>query len=358
MKKRTAISRFNDLLWKAILQDLFLDFLEFCHPMLFDKIDTAQPVEFQDKEFPKLFQASKGKNRHADVVAKVFLKTGEKVAIIVHIEAQGYPDETFSYRMEVYNYRAHDRHQLPVESIALLTDNDPDFRPSEYRKKVVLTERVLKFLTIKLLDYTPDSFQKSDKLFSVAMEAAWYGLKKNKLDDEGLLKVKLDLMRRLIKRSVPREKIIALLSFINAVVRFENSQNHSIFESRLYAYNKNFKMNSLTEIEEMPRTFQAMFEWKRREFQELEKRAKAQDRKIKAERQKAEIERQRAEIERQRAEIERQNTEIERQKVKQAEIEKINAIRILLLKNVSITDICEAMNVTEEYVKSLVPERN
>jgi len=364
MKKRTDETRFDDILWKGILSDLFFEFLELCHPELYEKVDTARPVVFFDKEFPRLYPASKGKKRHADIIAKVYLKTGDQLAIIVHVEAQGYPDETFAYRMDVYNYRAHDRHQLDVESIALLTDNDPDFRPSEYRRKVVATERVLKFLTIKLMDFSPEMLRESWKLFACALEAAWYGLKKHKPDDEGLLKIKLDLMRRLIKQKAPREKIIALLSFIKEVVRFDDKSKQAIFETKLYNYDNHFDMESTTSTQEMPRTFRALFEIQRREQEESEKKQQklqklldAERKKLKAERQKAEADKMKMEAEKQKVEAEKLKAEVQRQlaeaEKQKAEADKIQAIKILLQKNISISDICEAMGVSTEFVKTL-----
>ncbi len=339
MRPKTE-ARFDDLLWKSILADLFPDFLELCHPALYKKMDSNEAVVFHDKEFPRLYPAGKGKKRHADLVAKVQLKTGERVAIIVHVEAQGYPDATFPYRMEVYNYRTHDRYQLPVESIALLTDNDPDFRPSEFRQKVISTERVLKFKSIKLMDYSPEKLQKSGKLFAIALEAAWYGLKSNKLKDESLMSVKMDLLRRLRRRHIEREKIIVLLSFIQAVVRFDEHSNDAIFGAELDNLEKDFAMESTTELQ-MPRTFSA---WISIKDQELKDAVKKERRRVQHEMRK------RMEAELQKADAERQKADAERQK---ADADKIKAIRILLNKNLSIADICEAMGVTEDFVRSL-----
>ena len=55
--------------------------------------------------------------------------------------------------MYVYNYRVFDRYNRPVASLAVLADDDPNWRPTEYRSSVFGCESGIRFPTVKLLDF-------------------------------------------------------------------------------------------------------------------------------------------------------------------------------------------------------------
>lgn len=56
------------------------------------------------------------------------------------------------------------------------------------------------------------------------METAWYGLKTNKLTDENLFTLKLDLARRLSKKGYSKETFLKMCSFIKSYVSFGNKE--------------------------------------------------------------------------------------------------------------------------------------
>jgi hypothetical protein len=62
-------------------------------------------------------------------------------------------DADFPQRMYVYNYRIHDRYNRDVASLAVLADDDPDWRPAEHRRRVFGCETGIVFPHVKLLDF-------------------------------------------------------------------------------------------------------------------------------------------------------------------------------------------------------------
>jgi DNA-binding transcriptional regulator GbsR (MarR family) len=56
------------------------------------------------------------------------------------------------------------------------------------------------------------------------IETAWYGLRTNKLSDEKLFLLKLDLARRLSKKGYPKETFLKMCSFIKSYVSFGNKE--------------------------------------------------------------------------------------------------------------------------------------
>ncbi len=57
-----------------------------------------------------------------DVLAKVFLKTGEEGFILLHIEVQGKKEINFPERMFTYYIRIWDKYKKPITSVAIMTD--------------------------------------------------------------------------------------------------------------------------------------------------------------------------------------------------------------------------------------------
>jgi hypothetical protein len=48
--------------------------------------------------------------------------------VLVHIEVQGQPERDFARRMFVYYYRIFDRYERPIMSVAILADEQADWR--------------------------------------------------------------------------------------------------------------------------------------------------------------------------------------------------------------------------------------
>ncbi len=58
--------------------------------------------------------------------------------------------------MFVYHYRIFEKHEHKIAHLAILTDEDRRWRPSKFGYNMFGTELVLKFRTVKLLDYADE----------------------------------------------------------------------------------------------------------------------------------------------------------------------------------------------------------
>jgi hypothetical protein len=228
----------KDILWKAIIEDFFSDFLTFFYPEALDIFDFDKGFEFLDKELEQITIPSSSKNRIADKLVKVFTKEGFEQWILVHIEVQGYEDDEFSERMFTYFYRIYDKYRKDISALAIFTDDNPKFHPKNFQKSFLRTSLVYNYETFKLSDYKPKDFQSSNNPFAIVMETALYGLKKNKLKDEKLFAVKLDLARRLNEKGFPKETFGKLCSFIKTYVSFENSELLPKLDTEIDTINK------------------------------------------------------------------------------------------------------------------------
>jgi hypothetical protein len=224
----------TDELWKIIIPTLWAPFLRFCMEDWVDRIDFTRKPDFLDKELKRLAPRGKAKNRVVDVLMRVYLKNGESKIFLLHIEVQGYFDPNFEHRLYQYYYRISDFLQEPIETRAILIDDDPNYRPQEYRQILGQTEMSFKFRMFKLLDNPPPYLGKEDNPFSIVFEVAWYGIEQNMLNnDDDLMTLKFRLIKRLLENKTEDHVIYALLDFINIYLPFENSKKHTIFDREI-----------------------------------------------------------------------------------------------------------------------------
>ncbi|KAA0223116.1 hypothetical protein EDS67_26145 [candidate division KSB1 bacterium] len=139
--------------WKEALEDLFEDFVAFFFPQVHRDIDFTKGYEFLDSELQQIITGSATGKRIVDKLVKVYLVDGSEKWLLIHIEIQGYEQTEFPERMFVYNYRIFDKFQQEVVSLALLTDENPKFRPDQYHRLRWGFELLCRYPLVKVIDY-------------------------------------------------------------------------------------------------------------------------------------------------------------------------------------------------------------
>ena len=120
----------SDSPWKEMLEQELALALAFFFPDIDAHLDWTQQYEILEQELRAFYPAGETGKRIADCLAKSMSKEGD--ARYMHGEVQGGVEAEFPRRMHVYDYRAEDRFGQPVISFAILTDDDPDWRPDHY----------------------------------------------------------------------------------------------------------------------------------------------------------------------------------------------------------------------------------
>jgi len=139
--------------WKEALDLYFEFFLALLFPEVHQQIDWSRGYESLDKEFQQVVRDAEVGRRYVDKLVKVWRLDGTEAWVLIHVEVQTARDANFPRRMYVYNYRVFDRYNRPVASLAVLADDDPDWRPSEFRSRVFGCEAGIRFPAVKLLDF-------------------------------------------------------------------------------------------------------------------------------------------------------------------------------------------------------------
>ena len=127
--------------------------MAFFFPQAHADIDWARGYEMLDKELQPIVRQAKHGRRYVDKLVKVWLKSGEERWLLIHMEVQAWKEGDFPRRMYVYNHRIFDRYDREVISLAILADDDPDWRPSRYEYGRWGFRTGTEFPIVKLLDY-------------------------------------------------------------------------------------------------------------------------------------------------------------------------------------------------------------
>jgi hypothetical protein len=141
--------------WKEALDAYFEAFLALLFPQVHAQIDWSRGYESLDKEFQQVVRDAEVGRRYVDKLVKVWTREGVECWVLIHVEVQTAREAEFPKRMYVYNYRVFDRYNRRVASLAVLADDDANWRPDEFRNELFGCEVGIRFRPVKLLDFTP-----------------------------------------------------------------------------------------------------------------------------------------------------------------------------------------------------------
>ena len=271
----------QDELWKLIIPLLWEDFIQFFLPEWVGEIDFSHKPDFLDKDLKRLMPKGKSKNRTVDILMRVYLKNGQHKTFLLHIEVQAYFDPYFSRRVFQYFYRISDFLQEPIETLAIMIDEDPNYRPNEYIQQFGRTKVHFIYPLFKLLDNPPP--YPEGNIFSIPLEVAWHALKQNRLKtDDDLEKLKFRLIKKLVEKKVEEEKIYALLDFINIYLPFENPEKAINFTQNIdELIFKDSVMEAITIREYLIKKMEAQIKKAENQAKAAENQAKAAENQIK-----------------------------------------------------------------------------
>jgi hypothetical protein len=205
--------------WKEMARKYFRPLLEFFFPVVAGHIDWEHDVEFLDKELKQAVRLGGRGGRTVDLLAKVWLRNGERACVLVHLEVQSQVDRTLPKRMYEYRSLIHAREQLRVESLCILADPDPGWRPDRYEDKGFVSELVLKFGVVKLLDYRArwEELQRDPSPFALVVMAHLKSLE-TKGSPDRRLRMKTELMALMYERGYSEDEFLDLARFLDLVM--------------------------------------------------------------------------------------------------------------------------------------------
>jgi hypothetical protein len=235
--------------WKEVIEDYFQDFLAFFFPDIHADVDWSKGYEFLDTELQQIVRDAELGKRFADKLVKVWRLTGEELWVLIHIEVQQSYETLFPERMFVYNYRLRDRYDHPVVSLAILTDDRPNWRPQEFQAELWGSEITFRFPIVKLLDYGQGWQALEDSLnpFATVVMAHLKALE-TKGNEVQRKDWKFNLTRCLYEKGYERQDVLNLFRFIDWVITLPPALADE-FEADLERFERENQMPYVTSIE-------------------------------------------------------------------------------------------------------------
>jgi len=230
----------EDSAWKEIIEKFFEELLELLFPDIHDAIDFRKPPEFLNTEMRPIAPFNNMGDRAADVLVKVQLKNGtySYIRIFIHIEVQAEPREYFMERMYIYNYRYFDKRLeigTPVISLAILTDDDDNYRPNEYRVSFCDFELRMKIPIVKIMDFKwkkehRERLEKATGPMALIIKAQIKSIELKKAGEDTRYEAVKELIRECYRAGYSSDDIYPVMKFIEWVIRISKENEKRLKE--------------------------------------------------------------------------------------------------------------------------------
>lgn len=235
--------------WKDAIEGHFSDFLHFFFPEVHAQIDWSESPDFLDKELSAVVREAELGRRFVDKLVRVRLRGGKTEWIYIHIEVQGTFQRQFAERMFVYHYRLYDRYRKPVASLALLADEQTDWRPQRYAHEICGCSLQLDFSVAKLMDWTGSEARLEDHRNPFALVTQAHLATRTTRDDPSARHAtKWMLVQQLYRRGWDGEQVITLFKVLDWMMKLPEDLDKQ-FKVNLANFEEEANMPYVTSIE-------------------------------------------------------------------------------------------------------------
>jgi len=250
-----ALRSDHDTGWKNLIDKYFERFLEFFFPAAYARIDFLKGYDFLNKELQALLPKSETGKQYVDVLVKTHRKDGTKGWVLIHIEVQSSVDKNFAERMFVYTCRLVVNFRRKISTLALLTDDDKNFRPDSFEDDSGDSRHTLKYTLTKLIDYKGreaelDMSGNPFALATLVYLAKYEHEKAAKTPDAGGAasnewEWKLNLVKGMYKKGFDAATIREMKDFIDLVAPLR-TEDEFVLADLIYKYEEEINMPVLT----------------------------------------------------------------------------------------------------------------
>lgn len=238
-----------DSRWKKILTSFFRPAMELCFPVLAQDVDWSREIEFLEQELKRISRRSATGDRYVDKLARLWLRNGTEQRILLHLELQAQQRVAYEEHVFEYNVLARLFYKLPVVSVAILADSNPQWWPTTYKTALWGCEHTFRFPIVKLLDIACDEqvLLCNQNPFAIVVLAHVQSMKASK-DFDAKYQWKKRLVQLGYQRGYDRETIVDLFTFIDWVMVLPDEMEIK-FEAELSEFEKVQRMEYVTSIE-------------------------------------------------------------------------------------------------------------
>jgi len=340
---RLIMAKKHDYLWKGLVEDLFEDLLRFLYPDADGLFDLGRGVTFLDTELEQLFPPEEDEYalKVVDKLAKLYTQAGTEEWMLFHFEIQGLYRSDFPGRMFRYYIRILDKYGRPITAWAILTEGVRKARPDSYERSFLGTHLTYRYNVLKISELDDEALFADPNPFALAVLAAKTAFVGREIDDrqqrdKALLTAKQRLVRAMIGRNIPKDKVRALVNFLTYYVNFEFKENNDIFEINKRSLTGGSNTMGIEELLLETAT--------KRGEKRGEKKAHAKAQRL--------IEQERAKVEQAQAKVEQERAKVEQERAK-AYADKLESALKFKKMGIPVADIAEGLQLSVEEVEKL-----
>jgi len=239
--------------WKEALDVYFEPFLALFFPQAHGEIDWIRGFESLDTELQQVLREAELGRRVADKLVKVWLRDGQEQWLLIHVEVQTSEQSEFGLRMYVYNYRLFEMYNREVVSLAVLGDDNPDWRPGSFGYRRWGFETRIQFPVVKLLDYAErrQELEASSNPFATVVLAHLDTLETRQNPEERHAR-KIRLVKGLYQRGMSADDVRQLFHVLDWMMDLPKPLEIT-FRDELTRFEKEKVMSNVTTIESLGR---------------------------------------------------------------------------------------------------------
>jgi hypothetical protein len=342
-----------DGVWKMIIEEFYLDFMEFFLPNLFAKLDTTVEPTFLNQELLLLQKELKIPKQITDKLIKVRLLDGTEKWVLIHVEVQTKFEIQFSTRMYLYQAFIYAKYRSPIVALAIFTTAYTPKYFNVYKVEYFGTKSYYHYNAYKIAKQKEGDLILSPNIFALFVLAHLYVIKTTPKKYAERLTFKEKLHDLAEQKEISIEKMDRLLIFVDEILALPIQFQRSFMEKTNVQYRSESELAALASMAEkakimFPNSFYARTGMTIDAYLALSLAEKVEQQN---ERRKAEAEKQKAEVEKQKAEAEKQKAETEKQKA-EAETQKVEAEKLLQQLRFVIA-LHEQANFTAQKIASI-----
>ena len=237
--------------WKLVIDGYLNDFMLFYFDFVSRHINWSLGYESLDDELPALVREEELGKCYADKLIRVTTLDGEKSVVYIYVEANGRTDKDFAQRMFTYNYRIHDKFGTYPVLLAVLADNDANWKPVQYYRQRWGCGITFTFPVVKLTDYHGQLAEllDSNNPFAI-LTAAHFLARCTRHDMAERLQIKIKLVKLLYQKGWGKRELLEFFSVIDWLMRLPNVLIVQ-FHQHIVSYEREKEMHYVTSIEQI-----------------------------------------------------------------------------------------------------------
>jgi predicted transposase/invertase (TIGR01784 family) len=214
----------HDRLFKELLSNFFVEFLQLFLPQIAEQIE-AESVEFLPQEY--FTDLTAGEKKVIDLLAQVRL-AGQEVGFLIHVEAQSGSETDFTRRMFFYFARLHQKYLQPIYPVVVFSFDQPlRQEPRTYQVEFKdLKVMEFNFAAIQLNGLNWRDFLNQPNPVAAALMA------KMQIAPQDRPKVKAECLRLLTTLRLDPARTQLISGFVDTYLRL-NAEEEQVFQAEI-----------------------------------------------------------------------------------------------------------------------------